>query len=128
MINILLALIQIQDQYTTTLTVIESCILATDLSLHFRHLPEMSKLANSLVDVGAVDDVISGVGVQSSHNRFILESAMMTAADLGAVTKPWPVHRHVSQLLAEEFWAQGDLERQVREPSFVLVASLGAMV
>ena len=38
----------------------------------------------------------------------------MTAADLGAVTKPWVVHRHVSQLLAEEFWAQGDLERQVR--------------
>ena len=91
---------------------IESCILATDLSLHFRHLPEMSKLANSLVDVG-VDDVMSGVDVQSSHKRFILESAMMTAADLGAVTKPWPVHRHVSQLLAEEFWAQGDLERQV---------------
>ena len=36
----------------------------------------------------------------------------MTAADLGAVTKPWVVHRAVSQLLAEEFWAQGDLERQ----------------
>ena len=32
----------------------------------------------------------------------------MTAADLGAVTKPWVVHRHVSQLLAEEFWAQGE--------------------
>jgi 3'5'-cyclic nucleotide phosphodiesterase len=38
----------------------------------------------------------------------------MTAADLGAVTKPWDVHRHVSQLLAEEFWEQGDIERQVR--------------
>mgnify|MGYP002050962711 FL=1 len=31
----------------------------------------------------------------------------MTAADLGAVTKPWSVHRHVSQLIAEEFWKQG---------------------
>jgi 3'5'-cyclic nucleotide phosphodiesterase len=39
---------------------------------------------------------------------------MMTAADLGAVTKPWDVHRHVSQLLAEEFWEQGDIESQVR--------------
>ncbi len=38
----------------------------------------------------------------------------MTAADLGVVTKPWDVHRHVSQLLAEEFCEQGDIERQVR--------------
>lgn len=36
---------------------------------------------------------------------------MMTAADLGAATKPWKVHQHVSQLIAEEFWTQGDIER-----------------
>ena len=39
--------------------------------------------------------------------QFLLQSALMTAADLGAVTKPWSVHRHVSQLIAEEFWKQG---------------------
>ena len=36
----------------------------------------------------------------------------MTAADLGNATKPWDVHRHVSQLIAEEFWHQGDIERR----------------
>ena len=46
-----------------------------------------------------------------SKNKFLLQSSLMTAADLGAVTKPWLVHRHVSQLIAEEFWSQGDRER-----------------
>ena len=45
----------------------------------------------------------------SEGSKTLLESAMMTAADLGAVTKPWSVHRHVSQLIAEEFWNQVNL-------------------
>ncbi len=35
----------------------------------------------------------------------------MTASDLGACTKPWEVHFTVTRLISEEFWAQGDLER-----------------
>jgi hypothetical protein len=77
----------------------------------------MTKLASSVDENPQhLENLLLGIDPLSGHNRFILESAMMTAADLGAVTKPWPVHRHVSQLLAEEFWAQGDLERQVRQP------------
>jgi len=49
--------------------------------------------------------------ISVQKEQFLLQSALMTAADLGAVTKPWSVHRHVSQLIAEEFWKQGDLER-----------------
>ena len=49
--------------------------------------------------------------------QLLLQSAMMTSADLGSVTKPWKVHRHVSQLLAEEFWQQGDREKQELHPT-----------
>ena len=45
--------------------------------------------------------------ITAQKEQFLLQSALMTAADLGAVTKPWSVHRHVSQLIAEEFWKQG---------------------
>ena len=39
------------------------------------------------------------------------------SADLGATTKPWAMQTKVARLVAEEFWEQGDLERQLgKEP------------
>ena len=36
---------------------------------------------------------------------------MMTACDVSAITKPWPVQQRVAHLVAAEFFEQGDLER-----------------
>ena len=36
---------------------------------------------------------------------------MMTACDVAAITKPWEVQREVAQLVASEFFEQGDMER-----------------
>lgn len=90
-----------QEEYTATLTVIESSILATDLALHFRQAPSLRALAANV-----------NSNLKDANNRTLLQNGLMTAADLGAVTKPWPVHRAVSQLIAEEFWTQGDIERR----------------
>lgn len=35
----------------------------------------------------------------------------MTACDVSAITKPWPVQKRVAHLVAAEFFEQGDLER-----------------
>ena len=35
----------------------------------------------------------------------------MTACDLGAITKPWPIQKRVALLVADEFFYQGDLEK-----------------
>ena len=35
----------------------------------------------------------------------------MTACDLGAITKPWEIQKKVAQKIADEFFYQGDLER-----------------
>ena len=81
---------------------IESCILATDLEQHFRHREEITEYAvNTTLNPKAQKKI------SNRQEQFLLQSALMTAADLGAVTKPWSVHRHVSQLIAEEFWKQG---------------------
>ena len=81
---------------------IESCILATDLEQHFRHRDQISEYAlNVTLSPGSQKKYCN------QEEQFLIQSALMTAADLGAVTKPWAVHRHVSQLIAEEFWKQG---------------------
>ena len=91
-------LIFLQEEYADTLAVIEHCILATDLALHFRHASEIAQLARQ-AQSSAGDEFL-----QSPHQRELVQAAMMTAADLGHSTKPWEVHQHVSQLAAEEFW------------------------
>ena len=93
---------------------IERSILATDLAIHFRE----AKNIRSLADMASSNNL--DLGDESA--RRTLQTAMMTAADLGAVSKPWNTHFHVTQLVAEEFWAQGDLEREAfhEEPAPML--------
>lgn len=90
-----------ENEYSAILSLLERCILATDLAIHFRKAQAIRALANEQqLDWSNVD------------HKSLLQSAMMTAADLAAITKPWKVHFHTSNLLAEEFWAQGDIERE----------------
>ena len=71
---------------------------------HFRHRDQITEYATNIQLTSASAEK-KYTHVQ--QEQFLLQSALMTAADLGAVTKPWAVHRHVSQLIAEEFWKQG---------------------
>ncbi|MGH0131910.1 UNVERIFIED_CONTAM: hypothetical protein FKN15_068453 [Acipenser sinensis] len=41
-----------------------------------------------------------------------MKSMLMTACDISAITKPWPVQRRVAELVATEFFEQGDKERK----------------
>ena len=83
---------------------VEEAILATDLALHFQHLGRLLSLAEAGPAAISWDDHEQAVAVRA---------ALMTASDLGGVTRPWPVQRAVVSLVTEEFWEQGDLERQL---------------
>lgn len=37
---------------------------------------------------------------------------MMTACDVSAICKPWEVQKKVAELVASEFFQQGDLEKE----------------
>ncbi len=87
---------------------IERSILATDLAHHFRSASKIRSLANRQHHADLPSDLVSA----DTEDRRLLQCALMTGADLAAVTKPWELHSHVTQLIAEEFWAQGDLERE----------------
>lgn len=76
-------------------------------------MAQISELANQISTSKNLKALIANEPESTScPNKFLLHSGLMTAADLGAVTKPWIVHRKVSQLVAEEFWEQGDIERK----------------
>ena len=90
-----------ETEYSTALSVIERCILATDLAHHFRHAKQIHEMAAN-----------ADASNLKPGEKDLLQCLLMTGSDLGAVSKPWKVHLHVGQLVAEEFWAQGDLERE----------------
>lgn len=48
---------------------------------------------------------------QDDH-RELLRGMMMTACDVAAITKPWEVQWKVAELVANEFFEQGDIERK----------------
>ncbi|XP_078579750.1 dual 3',5'-cyclic-AMP and -GMP phosphodiesterase 11-like isoform X5 [Branchiostoma floridae x Branchiostoma japonicum] len=90
-----------KDDYAKCLDVMEHAILSTDLALYFKWRGGFF----SIVDKNEAD-------WSNKDNRKLLRSMMMTACDVAAITKPWPVQQRVAQLVASEFFEQGDLEKE----------------
>ncbi|XP_070278782.1 dual 3',5'-cyclic-AMP and -GMP phosphodiesterase 11A isoform X1 [Myotis yumanensis] len=86
--------------YSDLMQLLKQSILATDLTLYFERRTEFFEL----VSKGEYDWNIK-------PHRDIFRSMLMTACDLGAVTKPWEISRQVAELVTSEFFEQGDRER-----------------
>ncbi|XP_067915093.1 dual 3',5'-cyclic-AMP and -GMP phosphodiesterase 11A isoform X2 [Heterodontus francisci] len=86
--------------YSDLMQLLKQAILSTDLMLYFEQRTKFFEY------------VMSG-----EHNwrlekrREMLRSMLMTACDLGAVTKPWEISKQVAELVTSEFFEQGDRER-----------------
>ncbi|CRL00370.1 CLUMA_CG013638, isoform A [Clunio marinus] len=88
-------------EYKQILSLIKHCILATDLALFF---PNKAKLCN-LVDEEKFSWSIL-------EHRLMVNAMAMTAADLSASAKPWEVQAETVKGIFEEFYDQGDAERE----------------
>uniref|UniRef100_A0A673HJU1 Phosphodiesterase n=1 Tax=Sinocyclocheilus rhinocerous TaxID=307959 RepID=A0A673HJU1_9TELE len=77
------------NEYRACVQMIEKNILATDLYVE-----------NNQHHMTPLTDVLD-------LNR----SMLMTASDICAITKPWPVQKRIAELVATEFYAQGDREK-----------------
>lgn len=71
-----------------------------------------SSKRNAFIDLVSTDRVVTPLWGECEDRRGLLRAMLMTACDLAAITKPWPVERRVAALVAGEFFRQGDLERQ----------------
>uniref|UniRef100_A0A8K9UKM5 Phosphodiesterase n=1 Tax=Oncorhynchus mykiss TaxID=8022 RepID=A0A8K9UKM5_ONCMY len=89
------------DEYKATLKMIERAILATDLALYMKRRGEFFELTKNSQFVWDDD-----------YHKDLLRSMLMTACDISAITKPWPVQKRIAKLVATEFFEQGDKERE----------------
>nr|XP_020452120.1 dual 3',5'-cyclic-AMP and -GMP phosphodiesterase 11A isoform X1 [Monopterus albus] len=87
-------------EYSNLMQLLKQSILATDLTLYF----ENRNIFFELVSKGEYNWNVKA-------HRDMCRSMMMTACDLGAVTKPWEISRKVAELVTSEFFEQGDRER-----------------
>lgn len=78
-------------------------VLATDLKEHFKAVTELSNIAQ----LPGLEDFIT-----PSRNAFILEVAIKVA-DIGHAGKAFAIHKRWAELIQEEFFLQGDHERQL---------------
>ncbi|XP_067895373.1 cGMP-specific 3',5'-cyclic phosphodiesterase isoform X1 [Heterodontus francisci] len=89
------------DEYKMTLKMIEQAILATDLAIYMKRREEFF----DLVKTNQFDWEVK------SHKELLM-GMLMTACDVSAITKPWPVQQKTAELVATEFFEQGDKERE----------------
>ncbi|XP_038569461.1 cGMP-specific 3',5'-cyclic phosphodiesterase [Micropterus salmoides] len=89
------------EDHRAVLQMIKRAILATDLTVYMERRKEFFSLTKK-----------SRVSWRSENQRDLLRSMLMTASDLSAITKPWPEQYRIANLVAMEFFAQGDKEKQ----------------
>ncbi|XP_037079257.1 dual 3',5'-cyclic-AMP and -GMP phosphodiesterase 11-like isoform X2 [Pollicipes pollicipes] len=88
------------EEYSRLVKVVESAILSTDLAIYFKKRGRFFQL----LETGAFD-------WQQESCRDLLRGMLMTACDVAAIAKPWPIQRRVAKLVASEFFEQGDIEK-----------------
>ncbi|MBN3282435.1 PDE11 phosphodiesterase, partial [Polyodon spathula] len=87
-------------EYSSMMQLLKQAILSTDLTLYFKQRTTFF----ACVQAGEYR-------WNNDEHREVLRSMLMTACDLGAVTRPWEISKQVAELVTSEFFEQGDRER-----------------
>jgi hypothetical protein len=85
------------QEYSRVIILLEEAILATDLANYFGKRDHFFQLTNS----DSLD------WQNDAGHRSLLRCMLMTACDIAAITKPWPVQKVVADLVMSEFYQQG---------------------
>ena len=80
---------------------VEEAILATDLAIYFKNRGETFSLITN-----------GSLSWSNQDHKKLIRGLLMTACDLGAITKPWDIQQKIATLVSDEFFYQGDLEKQ----------------
>lgn len=82
------------------MSLVKHCILATDLAVFF---PNKAKLSQILQN--------NSFSWSNQEHRSLIQAISMTASDLAASAKPWDIQVKTVKVIFEEFYDQGDAER-----------------
>ncbi|KAK3551315.1 hypothetical protein QTP70_013919 [Hemibagrus guttatus] len=87
-------------EYSNMMQLLKQAILSTDLTLYFQKRTKFFEY------------VLAGdFSWSNQEHRDLFRSMLMTACDVGAVTRPWEISKQVAELVTSEFFEQGDRER-----------------
>lgn len=105
-----------KDKYQEVITVVKDCILATDLDVYLKRRTNTFQLIKSdKVDWSLEEHksqmqgrkpqkVLTFFGIFVQF--FLPPGLLMTACDLGAITKPWEIQKKVAKKIEDEFYFQ----------------------
>ena len=83
-----------------------NCIFATDMASHFTLLGKLEQLEHRM-DTNGKDEVEN-----SAADKTLLMEALVHTADISNVTKPFDLSLKWANLVTEEFFLQGDMEKE----------------
>ncbi|KAK4336633.1 hypothetical protein RND71_043745 [Anisodus tanguticus] len=90
------------QEYENVVNLVEQAILATDLAFFFKN---KYRFIDNIKDLSQA--------FQTSENKCMFMAMLMTLCDLNAISKPWPLQRKIAEKVTQEFFTQGDIERQI---------------
>nr|CAG8489028.1 4845_t:CDS:2 [Entrophospora candida] len=107
-------------------SLIEKMILATDMMHHFTLLESLHKIIKSTKSSSSLSSKkTTKKSTSTKHStkknyyqeqREIFLKVLLHAADLSNTVRPWDISKHWSDCVVEEFFKQGDLEKQKNLP------------
>ncbi|KAF7732581.1 3',5'-cyclic-nucleotide phosphodiesterase [Apophysomyces ossiformis] len=96
-------------EYASFRSIIVSSILATDMSLHDEYVQKIRDQAERI----RTNEFNPNDEVQCERERLILCGALIKCADISNCARPFSSAKRWAQYLAEEFFQQGDLEKEL---------------
>ncbi|KAK2152627.1 hypothetical protein LSH36_324g02051 [Paralvinella palmiformis] len=96
----------VMEDYEKVLDLVKDIVLATDLAHHLKIVDDINAMAKAGYDKNNL-----------KHRRLLL-CLLMTSCDLSDQTKTWMNSKKIAELIYQEFFSQGDMERKMgRNPS-----------
>eukprot|EP00158_Paraphelidium_tribonemae_P006196 Partr_v1_DN27723_c1_g1_i1_m67801 putative Phosphodiesterase len=95
---------------------LDGCILSTDMVCHFELITEFNNMIHKLFEGNATVAEVTIHLPLEQNNRTILMKILLHGADISNPCRPWSVCRKWSDLVVEEFFLQGDMEKKIGIP------------
>lgn len=95
------------------------CVLATDMTVHCKQVAQISSKLN-FYQLNSENGIINFQKIFEDQNKFEIQQEFMNfvvhLSDIAHPAKPWLLEQKWSNLIFEEFFNQGDLEKSMKLP------------